>query len=297
MQTTTPTTREELLNALHNVYTFYRREKTEFKEIEFIPLNLWRMNDTPKTEKELVDEATLLLASKHKREYEQVKSELEEKIELLNDKIVFYSDSRILEEKNIDEIYAKALLEAEKTALKNGVASSELFSAQLIKINKEKLSKKQEISASYQEKIILAQSELKILQNKPGGLEKLYQEIHSLEVTAKAKELEKEDKERVEKAEKYNSTVDEKEQDYKNEILETNARLKISFLDIENRDFSKDELIQMGYYKSVIDLVCNYLNAMEPLPAYEEFKEINELVFYLDHYYEILNNTYQMRTV
>ena len=26
MQTTTPTTREELLNALHNVYTFYRRE-------------------------------------------------------------------------------------------------------------------------------------------------------------------------------------------------------------------------------------------------------------------------------
>ncbi len=292
-----PSTREEMVNTLEEIYYFFRREKAVYEEIEFIPLNLWRMDEKSKTEEELESEAKLNLSAEHLREIKKESRLILDEIELTKEKI---AELKTLEEEELkltDEEFEENKADINSSASKNGLTGSDVVAIKIFDLYKEKNCKKAEIKQKYFSLKVELSAKIKLLEEKLELVPEYYSDIHLAEVEKEKKKLKKEDEERVAVASRFNSGIDEKEQEYKNKILETNAKIKIDFLSIENRDYSKEELIQMGYYKSVVKCVSGYFNKLEALEAYHQFCDETRLVYYLDHYYETMLNSYRIKAI
>ena len=94
---------------------------------------------------------------------------------------------------------------------------------------------------------------------------------------------------------KYNNSLDEKEQRSKNAIAQSNATLQLKYLEINSNNLSKDQLIEMGYYKDVIDCVCAYYDRLSALDAWRAISNEPKVAVYLEEYYTQIVSMYQLR--
>ena len=122
-----------------------------------------------------------------------------------------------------------------------------------------------------------------------------FNEIHQKEIEEKVLELKLAQKESDEKVFKYNNSIEEKTQRYQNQIIRNNAELKLQFMEIRSGDYTKTELIDMGYYTDVLKCVDGYYQTLSPSDAYLEICRESKLMIYLDEYYEQLVYVYSLR--
>jgi len=66
-------------------------------------------------------------------------------------------------------------------------------------------------------------------------------------------------------------------------------------LEIAEVSFSKDQLVNMGYYEDVILCVGAYYDTLSSANAYQDFKNEDKLVMYLDDYYQNMLYLYKTR--
>jgi len=290
-----PTTTEEMINTLEEIFAFFRRERVEYEKLEFEPLTLYKMDEEAKTDEEIYSEAVLTLSASHIREIKEQKKQIEDAIFEKTQEQESLEELKQKELSLVDLEYENLEKELKKTATKNGIINSDIIKLKLFDLKKEREEQKKNIEIRYLEQETRIKEKIARLTEEKEGVEEYFRPIHLAEIETEKKKIKNEDEERVQIAVKYNSTVSEKEQKYKNKLIETEAKIKIDFLNIANKDYSKEELIQMGYYKNVIKCVCGYLNKLTPEDAYYVYKTETSLVYYLDHYYDILNSTYQMR--
>ena len=118
------------------------------------------------------------------------------------------------------------------------------------------------------------------------NVEDYFRPIEQAEINAKVLELLEAQEKAEKEAFKYNNQIEEKRQRYKGTVATTNATLRLRYLDINTEFFSKDQLVEMGYYEDVIACVCYYYNTLPAQEAYDDLLSESKLAVYLDDFYQ-----------
>ncbi len=127
------------------------------------------------------------------------------------------------------------------------------------------------------------------------AIEDEYYAIQSARVTAKVEEL-KDARDVIEREVfTYNNGVEEREQKHASTLIRANANLKLKYMEITMGEYSKDELVDMGYYDDVVECVTAYYDTLDPIVAYNDIKGESKLTIYLDDYYQNVVYMYATR--
>lgn len=280
-----PTTSTELYAQLNEIYTMYRIRRELPEEPEFGSLNITKINYVPPTDQELTAKATLLLKGKHSRETFEKKAKLQSEIDALALKIFNLNEEKESQTEKIEQSFAEDEKRYKKNCAMNGTALSETISVKLSELIAERDKKISSIEAKYSERI----AELNALKEAKGtekaGVDDEYATLHSAEIVSKTEELKKEREEKTAEVEKYNKSVDEKIKKYENYVEEKKSDLKIKYLTIRTIPYSKEELVNIGYYKLCIDRIKDYYSDKTFKEAYSDIKSQSSLCLYLDDFY------------
>ncbi len=290
-----PTTRQEMYDTLQEIFHYYRIDREGFAGATLEELQLERMEFSAKSDEQLLEQAKTLLAGKHEREIIDYKNSIINQISGLNKKIDTLNselEKVILE---VESDFSQSESKIYKQLQANGLSATSIFVDKLAQLETSKNTKISEIRVEFSQKISDISQQIEQLNAKIEGADEYFLEIHALECTAKAEELKLEQEETERTVFKYNNSLDEKELKYRNSMTKTAVELKLKFMEISSGEFTKDELIKMGYYDDVLDCVTGYYNSLEPLKAFQDISVEERLVVYLEDYYQNLIYMYKMR--
>ena len=297
MQFNLPTTKEQMYQILNDLFYYYRVRREGFEEVNLIDLNLTRLEFLEKTEQELIETASTLLSAKHEREKKDYLSDIDLKVLELNKKISLLEENTTKQIEEIISMYNESIVKVENQAVKAGLINSSIVADKTAVLEEAKNQKIAMITQEKDEKVASILSEIEGLNLKKLNSEQYFSSIHQKEIDAKVVELK--DKEEQKKIDvfKYNNSLDEKEQRYSNTIKESKCSLKLRFLDISSGEYTKDQLIEMGYYNDVMRCVAGYYDTLEPLPAYQDMLDEKKLCIYLEDYYETFVHSYRFNAI
>ena len=293
MDFATPTSKEEMYTILREIFNYYRTVQGTFERQPLVPLELERMEYTAPTENELKLIAEKKVAASHKREILKRKDNLTAKIEMIDTKIAQAEENLQKETEEIKKLYSESARKIEVQSMKNGLVRSGIVVDKLAALEVEKNKKILEINSEKNELITEYESQKTYLQNQIDSCESYYQEIHDDEVAKVLEELKEESKKTEREVFEYNNGLDEKEQRYDNQIIKHNASVELRYLEISSVQFSKNQLIDMGYYEDVIECVTSYYNTLSPLNAYREVAADTKIKVYLEDYYSQVLAAYE----
>lgn len=286
MQFTMPTTKEEMHATLEVIFEHYRTIHGTFISQPLAPLELARMEYTPPTDQELLEKAERIVAADHKREVLKRKDDLTAKLQMLNTKIEDAQTAALKEIEEVEKLYAESARKVELQSMKNGLVGSGIVVDKLTSLEEGKNQKIADINAQKNGLVADYNSQKMYTQNQIDSCETYYEQIHEDEVAKALDELKEQREKTVRQVFEYNSGQDEKEQRYENQIIKHNASVELRYLEISGLHFSKNQLIEMGYYKDVMACVMGYYNTLEPLTAWREVAADETIKIYLEDYYE-----------
>ena len=281
----TPTTAEEMYEVLEQIYYDYRLKIDGYEDAGLVDLVLDKMEFTPKTEEELLIEARTLVTPWYDAELLKAKKVNSAKIDALK--------------KQLNQL-VKEILESgkkiEKEAIKKGYYNSDLMLQKIAKIEEVKLEKLQEIENEFLTKKMDISNEISTLEECAENLENDYELYFDNKIQAKFLELKEAQEEREREIFKYNNGLVEKEKRNKNSNISANASLKLRYLEIRTKAYSREELVDMGYYNEVIKCVYAYYNSIENhQQAYTQFLNDTKVIVYLEDYYENVLAVYRAK--
>ena len=98
---------------------------------------------------------------------------------------------------------------------------------------------------------------------------------------------------------KFNTKeTEEKMQKSRNSNLNANANLRIKHIEIQAKGYTKEELIQRGYYTQMLDCVSAFYSSdyfETPYLAYIDLLDEVQLIVYLDEFYSDLLELFRVR--
>lgn len=294
MQFNIPTTKTEMYVVLNDLFYYYRIRREGYEEANLQELQLQRLSISQKTDEELLEEATLLLKSKHEREKKEYENKLNSSITECQQKLSNIEENYIktIEEVNLTyEVSAKKFAKDQYNA---GLLNSTFVATQNAIFEENKNAKIVALTQEKNNQTASLSAQLTALNQELAGVEEYFSQIHQFEIYAKVNELASQREQERINAFKYNNGLDEKEQRYSNTIKESKMSLWLRYLDISSGEFTKDQLTDMGYYRDVITCVGGYYDTLEPLQAYRDIVAEKELAIYLDHYYQNVIYNYKV---
>ncbi len=293
MQFNLPTTKEQMYTTLNDLFYYYRIRRDSFEEIGLQPLDLTRLEYTPETDLEIMNRARSLVTAGQKREIEEYKMKLNSRIEEIDAQLTLIEQNALLEIETVKALYSESVEKVEKQAIKAGLINSNIVIDKTAKLEDSKNSKIAKITQTKNQKIaeLTAEKEAILAQLAQSGT--YMQQVHEYEISKKVAELCVERDTLNREVFIYNNGLDEKEQRYKNTIKQTQASLLIRYLDVSAGEFTKDQLVDMGYYEDVIRCVCGYYDTLQPSVAYRDILDEGKLAIYLDDYYESIIYLYK----
>lgn len=280
-----PTTSTELIEQLNDIYVTYRIHRGLPEDPEFGTLNLAKINYVPPTDAELTTKATLLLKGKHSRETFERKAKLQSEIDALTLKIFNLNEEKESQTEKVEESFSEDEKRYRKNSVINGTALSETVSFKLSELIAQRDKKISSISTKFSERIAELNALKEAKETEKAGVDAEYATLHTAEIVSKTEELKKEREEKTAEVDKYNKAVDEKIKKYENYVEEKKSDLKIKYLTIRTIPYSKEELVNLGYYKLVIDRIKAYYSDKTFKEAYQDIKSQSSLSLYLDDFY------------
>ena len=295
MEFTLPTTLDEMYQTLSQIFDHYRVRKEGFEEIMLQDLVLERLDIQQLSDQDLLTKAEKILEAEHEREKKNYQTELSSKTLAIQEKIALLEKSSQEEITNITTLYDQSIEKMQNQALKSGLMNSSIVVDKTALLEDSKNQKIAELTWQKNDKIASLTAEKEQLNAKILASDEYFDEIHQKEIYKKFIELcDEREKRRIEVF-KYNNSLDEKEQRYANSIKETKSSLYLRFLDIKSGEYTKDQLVEMGYFEDVVTCVCAYLDTLEPIEAYQIFLAEQKLIMYLDYYYEQVGLLYKFK--
>ena len=119
--------------------------------------------------------------------------------------------------------------------------------------------------------------------------------FHNAEILAKKEEIKDKIAEKNREIETHNAGVQEKDDKYKNSLIRQQTELELQFMQIRNGEFTDSELIDMGYYKDIVDCVKAYYDTLDLETAYNDMVKEQRLVVFLGDYYAHLCFSYRQQ--
>lgn len=295
MNFTTPTTKEQMYAVLQQIFHYYRIEREGFSSETLEELELDRLSFTPLTATQLSENAKTLLGGQHAREILQRKNTIEQEITEITAKKSAVTESRDAEIESINSDYAKSQEKVENQAVKNGLINSSITVDKIASLETAKNQRISEIREKASDKLAEYDAQIEKLNTALSQVDTYFSTAHSKDVSAKAIELKEKQDEIQRNVFKYNNTLEEKELRYRNTITQANTELKLRFMEIQAGEFTKDELVDMGYYDDVLDCVCAYYDKLEVVTAYQDIVKEKRLMIFLDDYYADTVYMYKLR--
>ncbi len=297
MEFNTPTTKEEMYAVLQDIYYYYRIRREGYSEVELKELELEKLVFIPKTDEELQAVAETILSAENQTFEHDFLQDIKEQLKKVEDKLSSLEQNKEKLIAQTQATYEESQRKAEMNAVNNGLAGSSIIVDKWTALETEKNRRLLEIEQDFDLQNVNLTSEKDILIERMNTALAYCQDQALNKVKAKVEEL-KEEQAKIERnVFKYNNGIEEKVQKYKNSITEANANLLLKFMEIRNGEYSKSELVEMGYYQRAIDCVCAYYNTLNSMTAANEIGKETKLVIYLDDYYQSILYMYQQRAL
>lgn len=295
MNFATPTNKTEMYNILKEIFSYYRIKRDPLEEVMLVELDLERLNYSVPSTSELTAKAEKLVEAENQKEIIERKEKIQDKISEINAEITLLNNNFDKEVAEIETVYNQSYTKFQQTAIKNGLINTSAYLDKLAKIDAEKTSKITLLTTEKNEKITSLQAKLSVLEEKLNGATSFFSTLHAARKNAKMVELKDASDAIKRDVDKYNSGLDEKEQRYKNTLAQANANLKLKYMEISLGEYSKDELVDMGYYDEAVKCVTSYYDPYDPLVAYNDIIRETKLAVYLDDYYQNIVYMYGSR--
>ena len=299
MQYTIPTTKEEMYKTLNDLFIYYRYRRPEFDEEELVPLDVTKIEFNKLTDEEIALKAEALLAPIHEEKVLTAREKLLERLSVAEKGIETANETA---KANIEALKIKyeimrkdaidRLLEDEVTSL----ADEGLLYGYENKEEQDPYEVEYELVVQKNNEIIAKATEVyNAVLAEFNGLEAYYKELFEKQKQSKIIELKTEQEKTFRDVFKYNNSIDEKIQRYDNALKQSKATLKLKYLTILSAGLTKEQLVDLGYYDAVIDVIEGYYSTMSASAAYADFKNESKLAIYLDEYHGDMVYLYYMR--
>ena len=285
MQFNKPTTKEEMYVVLNDLFYYYRVKRAGYEEVSLKELELERLEFNPSTEEQLIEKATELLSGNREREIAEYKNSLNEQMIKTSAQITAIEESAEEQTLQVEKLYADSEEKIRVTAEKNGLINSSAYLDKLAVLENEKNLRIADIVAKKDQKISELSALINSINERINSADTFNALVFEKSVRAKVIELKDEEAQITREVFKYNNGLDEKEQRYANTILQANANLNLKFMEISMGEFTKDQLVDMGYYTDVVNCVCGYYDSLDAVTAYQDIVNEEKLTIYLDDYY------------
>lgn len=282
----TPTTKQEMYEVLNDIYYYYHIKRVDYEGVTLTQLSLDRMVAEELTDQQLMAKAEEICLPTQSKTLMEYTDKLKDKIYELSLKKEEKENELTEKEEEIEKTYESAKTALNKTALKNGITDSMLYAEKIAELEKEKGEKIGEARAKINGQITAIEGRIDALEDEIDNAEEKYAEMFSAEVNAKFIELKDSQTEKLRQVFEYNNGLDEKEQRYANSIVQTKASMELRYIETRINGLTKDELVEMGYYREVINCVNAYYGTLSAHDAYADIKSESHLALYLDDYYE-----------
>lgn len=295
MEFATPTTKAQMYAILEELFYRYRVKKESFQEEQLSSLVLKRLEPVTYTYSALRELATKLVAPEQQREIDARKSEIQKNITELTNKISVLEENTANQIATVENYYEQSLKKVEEQAFKNGLVSSGIVIDKITALEEAKNDKIIALNIKKDQELSQLNAQLASQNELLENAETYFYTAHQLDVDKKYEEIKSEKEKELIEVFKYNNTLDEKEQRYENSLIQYNANLHLKYMSINATEFSKDQLIEMGYYADVVRCVCGYYNTLSAGVAYNDFSNETKLPIYLDDYYSNILYMYQSK--
>lgn len=296
MQFTIPTTKEQMYVVLDEIFNYYRIQREEYQDPDLGELNLERLEFSPLDNDRLKEKAAVFLADQQEREINDLIADITAKITAAERIITSAEKSAAEQISQIEELYEESKIKLQKIASKNGLINSVAYLDKLTSLENQRILRTSQITENKDNAIAEQSAIIAQLTERLSGAENYYSSVHQKAILAKTQQLADDQDKLVREIFKYNNGLDEKEQRYKNTIYQARANLKLKYMEITVAEFSKDQLVEMGYYQDVVDCVCGYYDTVDALSAYKDITADTKLPIYLDDYYQNIVYMYGVRS-
>lgn len=294
MEFNLPTTKEEMYNILNDLFYYYRVRREGYEEINLVELDLPRLEIKEMNDVTFVQKAKELLKSQHEREILEYESNISSQILELEKKAMLIEQNAIEEIEKIKTLYSESVKKVENQVVKAGLFNSTIIVDKTVALEDSLNDKIARITQNKNEQLASLNSKIYALEQQLSNSETYYTSVHQYEIDKKIVELQDEYSKLVVDTFKYNNSLEEKEQRYSNTIKETKASLHLRFLDIRSGQFTKDQLVEMGYYTDVLRCVRGYYDTLPADEAYRDMHAEGKLSIYLDDYYDTTIYAYKL---
>lgn len=294
MEFNLPTTKDQMYVILKDLFYYYRIRRQGYEEVLLEEMELERLEVNLPTDEQIAITAKTLLEAKHEREKNEYNAKISSEIKEIESLIASRENSLSSQIDAVEELYAESITKIEQQAIKAGLMNSSVIVDKTAGLLDSKNAKIAEINAEHNFAVAQLNAKKQALENLLLESQSYFDGVFRKDENEKIVELtEKREQLRIEVF-KYNNALDEKEQRYKNTLKQTRASLQLRFLDISSGEFTKDQLVEMGYYKDVIRCVSGYYNTLEPLTAFQDITNERNLAIYLDDYYSNVVYSYKV---
>ena len=292
----TPTTKEQMYEILKQIYYDYRMKIDGYEDAGLTDLILDRMEFTEKTEEELFEEARGLTIPWYDAELLKAKKTNEAKILALSKSLLSLDNEKEKRKTALESETEASMQKIQKEAIKKGYYNSDIMLQKIAKLESVRIEKLEEIESEFQLKTLEVNKEIDSLTEYGITLESDYEVYLENKINAKFLELKEKQESLKREVFQYNNGLAEKEKRSKNSNISANASLKLRYLEIRTKSYTKEELVDMGYYEEVINCVCGYYNTIaNTAEAFAQFVQDTKVVIYLEDYYENVLAIYKAR--
>jgi hypothetical protein len=195
----------------------------------------------------------------------------------------------------VEKAYQTALKELDASARKSGTGLSVLHAERRAELIKNKETEKAKILCEFNAKNLAIDEKISKLEQDYVELCSNLEQVFLAEKQKFELDILKEQRDYKNSVTKYNNTILEKLAKSHNENLQLNSSLKLRYAEIVSKGFSKDQLVEMGYYTDAIKCVTDYYNSMPAVDAYNDMKNQSELAIYIEEYYQTILYMYKLR--
>lgn len=295
MQFEIPTTQQQMYETLNEIFYYYRIRREGWEGIELLPLTLERVRWSPLTETGIKNRVNNAITPEISLANWKETQNVDNQISSLQEKKINLALA-LEEQKNlITEQYSNKAKLITQDALSRGTANSTIVTNALANLETEKSKLIEEATENYTLRVADIDAMITALESKKNDIiifyrmykDDLYNAKFQLEVDVQNKA--KED------ALKYNNGIEEKEVKHANSVATRSADLEMKIRELNQSFFSKDQLIEMGYYEDVINCVCGYYDTLDPMTAYQQFNTDKKVTIYLEDYYANILYYYRSR--
>lgn len=295
MEFQTPTTKAQMFEILEQLYYEYRVKKPIFEELELKEIELPRLEYVMPTNEQITERANAILMGELQREKQSKRAEYMLQIDNLNKKIELSNASEISLIEKVNEDYEKSKENVLRQAEKNGLINSAICVDKIAFLENEKNQKISDIRSQKEQELNGYRAEVLSVNTKLNQIDSQFEQLQEMDVQGKVDELTFKCQAIERDVFKYNNGLEEKEQRYRNTIMQANANIRLKYMEINSGDLSKEQLIDNGYYSGVLRCVTGYYDTLDAEIAYQDFCSEEKLMIYLEDYYSNVLYLYSVR--